>query len=117
MTIEPWREFQIAETERLTAERLLQETQDLLGETRQRLRQDATEEKERFRQRVGDIDFWKSELEKKLSELKEAIEAGESEAGRVNHALAGTICSSSTVKSALLIPSCWLHLEQEHAMR
>ena len=82
--------FQIAESERLKAERILEETKELISETRQRLKQDAQEVKTRFQQRVGDIAFWKSELDLKLAELKEAIEEVECQRDRVSHALAGT---------------------------
>ena len=54
---------QVAESERLTAERLLQETKELISETKLKARQDAKEVDTRFRQRVSDIEFWKSELE------------------------------------------------------
>ena len=78
----------LAESERLAAERLLDETRDLITETKNRTRRDAEEVDTRFRQRVGDIDFWKSELEKKLSELKNALDGSDSQRIRVEKALA-----------------------------
>ena len=71
----PWnnsniRSNQQAESERLTAERLLQETKELIAETKLKTKQDAQEVDTRFKQRVGDIAFWKSELEGKLAEIK-----------------------------------------------
>ena len=78
---------QYAESERLAAERLLEQTQDLLNETRIRTKQDQSEVKERFRQRVGDISFWKTELQKKLGELKTHLDELESQHIRVKQAL------------------------------
>ena len=78
---------QFAETERLSAERILQETKELISDTRLRARQDAREVDTRFKQRVGDIDFWKSELENKLTELKDGLEEAESQKARVDMAL------------------------------
>ena len=78
---------QIAETERLSAERILEETKELISETKLRARQDAREVDTRFRQRVGDIEFWKTELENKLSELKDGLEEAESQKARVDMAL------------------------------
>lgn len=78
---------QIAETERLSAERILEETKELISETRLRAKQDAREVDTRFRQRVGDIEFWKTELENKLSELKDGLEEAESQKARVDMAL------------------------------
>lgn len=43
----------------------------------------------RFRQRVGDIEFWKGELEAKLAELKDVAGNLDSQAGRVEQALVG----------------------------
>ena len=65
---------QYAEKERLAAERLLEETKDLLNETKIRTKQDQSDVSQRFKQRVGDIDFWKTELDKKLGELKEHLD-------------------------------------------
>ncbi len=59
---------------------------------RSKSKHDAKEVEERFRQRVGDIAFWKSELDSKLSELKSGLDEAESQAGRVEQALAG--CSA-----------------------
>ena len=78
----------LAESERLAAERLLEETRDLITETKNRTRRDAQEVDTRFRQRVGDIDFWKSELESKLGELKDALDEVDSQRIRVEKALA-----------------------------
>ena len=78
---------QLAETERLSAERILEETKELISETKLRARQDAREVDTRFRQRVGDIEFWKTELENKLSELKDGLEEAESQKARVDMAL------------------------------
>ena len=44
----------------------------------------------RFRQRVGDIAFWKSELEGKLADLKREIEAVECKHIRVAAGLGST---------------------------
>ena len=44
---------------------------------RWKTRQDEKEVDTRFKQRVGDIAFWKSELEGKLADLKREIEAVE----------------------------------------
>ena len=71
----------------MAAERLLEETQELLNETRIRTKQDQNEVSERFKQRVGDISFWKTELQKKLAELKTHLDELESQHIRVNHAL------------------------------
>ncbi len=79
----------MAESERLAAERLLKETKDLIADTRIKSKHDAKEVEERFRQRVGDIAFWKSELATKLSELKERLDEAMSQMDRVQHALAG----------------------------
>ncbi len=89
----PWKDSntrsnQQAETERLSAERLLQETKELISETKVKTRHDAQEVDTRFRQRVGDIDFWKSELDKKLTELKDALEEAEEQKDRADQALA-----------------------------
>ena len=65
---------QYAEKERLAAERLLEVTKDLLNETKIRTKQDQSDVSQRFKQRVGDIDFWKTELDKKLGELKEHLD-------------------------------------------
>ena len=78
---------QLAETERLSAERILEETKELISETRLRARQDAREVDTRFKQRVGDIEFWKGELENKLTELKDGLEEAESQKARVDMAL------------------------------
>ena len=78
---------QLAETERLSAERILEETKELISETKLRARQDAREVDTRFKQRVGDIEFWKGELENKLSELKDGLEEAESQKARVDMAL------------------------------
>ena len=78
----------LAESERLAAERLLEETRDLISETKNRTRRDAEEVDTRFRQRVGDIDFWKSELESKLGEMKNALDEVDSQRIRVEKALA-----------------------------
>lgn len=77
---------QYAESERLAAERLLEETKDLLAETKTRTKQDQSDVGERFKQRVGDISFWKSELDKKLGELKEHLEELDSQHIRVRQA-------------------------------
>ena len=69
----------LAETERLAAERLLAETQDLIKNAKATTRQDEQEVDTRFKQRVGDIAFWKSELEGKLGDLKQALDAAESQ--------------------------------------
>jgi tektin-1 len=63
----------LAESERLAAERILSEARDLITETKNRTRRDAEEVDTRFRQRVGDIDFWKSELDSKLRDMKTAL--------------------------------------------
>ncbi len=86
------RSNQSAETERLAAERLLKETQELIAEARNRARHDAREVEARFRQRVGDIEFWKKELEQKLAELKDGTENLDSQLDRVESALSG--CTS-----------------------
>ena len=65
----------------------MEETKELISETRARLKQDVAEVKTRFQQRVGDIAFWKSELDLKLAELKEAIDEVECHRDRINHAL------------------------------
>lgn len=78
---------QYAESERLAAERLLEETKDLLNETKVRTKQDQGDVGERFRQRVGDISFWKSELDSKLGELKEHLDELDSQRIRVKQAL------------------------------
>ena len=78
---------QLAETERLSAERILEETKELISETKLRARQDAREVDTRFKQRVGDIEFWKGELENKLSELNDGLEEAESQKARVDMAL------------------------------
>ena len=57
--------------------------------SRTKNRHDAKEVEERFRQRVGDIAFWKTELASKLSELKDRLDEAESQMGRVQQALAG----------------------------
>jgi hypothetical protein len=77
---------QYAESERLAAERLLEETMDLLNETRIRTKQDTSEVGNRFKQRVGDIAFWKTELEAKLGELKEHLDELDEQHIRVNQA-------------------------------
>ena len=78
---------QYAESERLAAERLLEETKDLLNETKTRTKQDQSDVVARFKQRVGDISFRKSELDKKLGELKEHLEELDAQHIRVMHAL------------------------------
>lgn len=50
---------------------------------------DANEVEERFRQRVGDIAFWRSELEARLADLKSRLEEAESQMGRVGQAMEG----------------------------
>ena len=77
----------LAETERLAAERLLQETHDLINNAKYKTRQDEKEVDTRFRQRVGDIAFWKAELEGKLATLKEAVDGVESQHVRTEQAL------------------------------
>jgi hypothetical protein len=78
----------LAESERLAAERLLEDSRNLITETRNRTQRDAEEVDTRFRQRVGDIDFWKSELESKLAEMKNALDEIDSQRIRVESALA-----------------------------
>lgn len=78
---------QYAESERLAAERLLEETLDLLKETKIRTKQDQNDVGERFKQRVGDISFWKSELDSKLAELKEHLDELDSQHIRVRMGL------------------------------
>ena len=82
---------QEAESERLAAERLLQETKELIAETKQKVKQDAKEVDARFRQRVGDIAFWKSELDGKLAELKDNLDDLDSQRIRVEQALEACI--------------------------
>ncbi len=56
---------------------------------------------ERFRQRVGDISFWKSELEAKLGEVKSAADDADSLAGRVEQALAGCAAPADAADKCL----------------
>lgn len=78
---------QLAESERLAAERLLEETRELLNRTRIKTKHDQVEVGARFKQRVGDIAFWKSELEAKLGELKDHLDELDSQHVRVEQAL------------------------------
>lgn len=77
----------LAEVERLAAERLLQETKDLITNVVHKTRADKVEVDTRFKQRVGDIAFWKSELENKLADLKLEVEAVEAQNVRLEHAI------------------------------
>lgn len=60
----------------------------MIAETKLKVKQDEKEVDTRFRQRVGDIDFWKGELQAKLTDLKSALEDAYSQRSRVEHALA-----------------------------
>lgn len=80
---------QLAESERLSAERLLKETKELIAETRTKVKHDEREVDARFKQRVGDIAFWKGELDLKLGELEERLEDERAQCVRVESALAG----------------------------
>ena len=51
------------------------------------LKQDQSDVGERFKQRVGDISFWKSELDSKLAELKEHLDELDSQHIRVRMGL------------------------------
>ena len=51
-----------------------------------RTKQDQSDVKERFKQRVGDISFWKAELQKKLGGLKTHLDELESQHIRVQQA-------------------------------
>eukprot|EP00095_Tigriopus_kingsejongensis_P002765 maker-scaffold845_size89356-snap-gene-0.17 protein:Tk02765 transcript:maker-scaffold845_size89356-snap-gene-0.17-mRNA-1 annotation:"cathepsin d" len=79
----------LAESERVKAEQLLQETRELVSDVKQRVKQDHKEVQVRFRQRVGDIGFWKSELDTRLGTLKGVLEEMESQNVRVSQALSG----------------------------
>ena len=57
---------------------------------RWKTQQDEKEVDTRFRQRVGDIAFWKSELEGKLADLKREIEAVECKHIRIAAGLGAT---------------------------
>ena len=89
---EPWKETNsksnlLAEAERVRAEKLLQETKELIAEAKHVTRQDNKEVDVRFRQRVGDIAFWKAELEAKLTALKDVLDDVDSQKIRCDHAL------------------------------
>ena len=58
--------------------------------TRWKTQQDEKEVDTRFKQRVGDIAFWKSELEGKLADLKREIEAVECKHIRIAAGLGAT---------------------------
>ena len=62
----------------------------MIGEAQFRQKKDAQEVRTRFQERVGDISFWKSELEAKLTELKEDISNVEVQRDRVGQALKAT---------------------------
>ncbi len=85
----------------MAAERLLQETKDLISDVRVRARQHEREVGTRFQQRVGDIDFWKSELAAKLTDLKDAVETCESTRVRVDQALAACSPALAAVEECL----------------
>lgn len=100
----------LAETERLAAERLLAETKDLIANAKYKTRQDEQEVDTRFKQRVGDIAFWKSELEAKLGDLKESIDAAESQHIRAEHAL------SATSEPLDIVEKCMAHRQQRQGV-
>ncbi|TRY72309.1 hypothetical protein TCAL_03139 [Tigriopus californicus] len=76
-----------AETERVKAEKLVQETKELISDVKQRVKQDHKEVQVRFRQRVGDIGFWKSELDNRLTTLKSLLDEMDSQSIRLGQAL------------------------------
>ena len=78
-----------AEAERLAAERLLEEAKALIDDAKIRVDKDETEVLSLFNQhtyiilckvdvklqlRVGDVEFWRGELDNKLAQLKDEIE-------------------------------------------
>ena len=67
-----------AEAERLAAERLLEEAKSLIEDAKIRVDKDVTEVDVKLHLRVGDVEFWKGELDNKLAQLKDEIdEVGE----------------------------------------
>ena len=62
-----------AESERLAAERLLEEAKALIEDAKIRVDKDETEVDEKLQLRVGDVEFWRGELDAKLAQLKEEI--------------------------------------------
>jgi len=63
-----------AESERLAAERLLEEAKSLIEDAKIRVDKEQTEVDVKLQLRVGDVEFWKGELDNKLAQLKEEIE-------------------------------------------
>ena len=51
-----------AESERLAAERLLEEAKALIEDAKIRVDKDETEVDEKLQLRVGDVEFWRGEL-------------------------------------------------------
>ena len=73
---------------------------------RWKTQQDEKEVDTRFRQRVGDIAFWKSELEGKLADLKREIEAVECKHIRIAAGL------GSTSEPLSIAEKCFAHRAQ-----
>ncbi|XP_013403743.1 tektin-1 [Lingula anatina] len=66
--------FSNAEGERAAAERLVDESKRLADETEKRTEYTQRDVSKKLDQRIADLDFWKSELDNKLAELKTEID-------------------------------------------
>ena len=62
-----------AEAERLAAERLLEEAKALIEDAKIRVDKDEVEVDTKLKLRTGDVEFWRGELDNKLSQLKDEI--------------------------------------------
>merc|ERR1711881_117197 len=60
--------FHRAEAERLAAERLLEEAKALIDDAKIRVDKDETEVDVKLQLRVGDVEFWRGELDNKLAQ-------------------------------------------------
>ncbi|XP_066269295.1 tektin-1-like isoform X1 [Branchiostoma lanceolatum] len=68
-TVSNLTKYHTAEAERSRSERLIAESQRLMNETEQTTRRTQRDVNKKLEQRIDDVDFWKSELDRKLEEI------------------------------------------------
>lgn len=93
--------YKLSEAERTTSERLRAECERLHKETEETTRRTQKEVEHKFSQRILDIYFWKEELETKLKETTQEIEAVLDHKAELEKALESTNFPLQVAKSCL----------------
>ncbi|XP_072163428.1 tektin-1-like [Diadema setosum] len=93
--------YNSAEKQRASAERLIDESNRLIDETDEATKKTQRDVNKKFEQRLDDVTYWKDELEKKLKDTKDEIEMLLAYKTRLQNALEACIEPLSIVNQCL----------------